>query len=1132
MTRSSVRAFARAARWFALAAVGLGLGASGLHAQGSTGKIEGHVRDQSGAPVASAQVVITGTSFIATADARGYYFINNVAAGVYNLKAAFVGYKPVEVTGLRVIQGQTMTQDIVLEQTPLKIEEVTVTAATNPLVPRDQVTTKQIVSGDFVKQLPVGQLNQILSLQPGILPSTTPGAQSGLQVRGGRGDETATYIDGVPVSPGYRGTNSRSRGGGGTLFTELQVGVNAFEDASVTTGAYGAEFGNAQSGILNVTTRSGGPKLQGDIRLESDAMWSKNTSTGYNQIELGLGGPIFKNLTFNVSGVMVGREATSGGFDAQNYPIFVAAGVDSVMKVPTVVGNSAADTNVIMFPNFAASRGDCSNFSNSTNSGIAENYGLACQGARNPNSQNSNYQIQGKLSYSYGSGSRVSFTGLSSRNQFLTASAGFNGLATPPGAVNPLSYITTDANQLKNQTAILSLFQNLSKSADRQISLNASFSLQSDQRQTGAITSESEQSLREPLGGFMFKGYDFLYGFKNIDINDQLINNFISHNETDSAGRMITTGLQEGTPYGAGVPYRIDPYGRNANLAGISVSAYGTAPNNEIRMIKENRAVGNATLDWQLDQYNRIKFGGEYTHYDLAQYSRQPEGGDVCFCDAYQGNPYRAAIYGEETLDLGDVVLKAGVRWDQYSSNTSRPYFADSGYAYPSTFTYPGFDSVYAATGNAKYFYKADQAHSYVSPHVQVSFPVTQNTNFRLSYAHQVQAPDWGLVYSGINTDLNLTNSNNTYGTDLGFAKTIIFEFGVRQAFGPDMVLDVSLYNKDKQSDVSVRTVNLVGPDGQNNKLRMASNLDFGNVRGMDVRLDRRFGAWFNGTLGYTYQQAKGTGSDPFSYTSFFFFLTNTLSSDGLPPQAVITTNDSRPHQLSGSMALTVPSDWKQGSTAGAIFRNVGAFFTFRFASGLPWTSCPNDVSNKDIITQGACAKGLGSTSVNSNRLPMFKNVNLRVTKGFNLGRSLDLTAYADFRNLFNWRTVTTVFSATGDVQNPLQFSENFKNDSTDFYTEVGYNNSTQGGGILDANGTVNLTGANTCNDWSQTNGQGGLPSCFGIYRAEERFGNGDHMLTEAEYKQIFTTYYNVGAGPGNFESPPRTIILGVELTF
>ena len=1129
MTRSSVRAFARAARWFALAAVGLGLGANGLQAQGSTGKIEGHVRDQSGAPVASAQVVIVGTAFIATADARGYYFLNNVPAGVYNLKAAFVGYKPVEVAGLRVIQGQTMTQDIVLEQTPLQIEEVTVTAATNPLVPRDQVTTKQIVSGDFVKQLPVNQLNQILTLQPGILPSTTPGALSGIQVRGGRGDETATYIDGVPVSPGYRGTAYVSRGGGGTLFTELTVGVNGFEDASVTTGAYGAEFGNAQSGILNISTRSGGQKFSGDVRMESDGMWSKNTSTGYNQVELGIGGPITKNLTFNVSGVIAGRAATTGGFSSQNYPMFVAAGVDSVMKVPSVVGNTAADTSVIMFPNFAAYRGDCSQFSNSLNSGISSNYGISCQGTRNPNTENSNWQTNAKLSYSYGTGSRLSLTGLASQNQFVGVTLPNVTGGSAPVNTNPLSYLNQNASTLHNRIGIISWFQNLSKRPDRALSLNVNASWQQDQRTSGAITPSSEQSNRETFGGFMLGSYDYYWGFKNIKIDQTLVNNFISNEEKNPDGTMITTGLQEGTPYTAGVPYRIDAYGRNASLAGIANSGYGTAPSQQISLLQETRKLGNATLDWQIDQYNRVKVGGEYTHYDMAQYLRSPVGGDVCFCNAYLEHPYRAAVYGEETLDLGDVVLKAGVRWDQYDSKALRPYFADSGYAYPSTYTYPGFDP-----SNPTQFFKADQSHSYVSPHVQVSFPVTQNTNFRLSYAHQVQAPDWGLVYTGINTDLKLTNSNNTYGADLGFAKTIIFEFGVRQSFGPDMVLDVSLYNKDKQSDVSVRTIDRVGPDNQNNKLRVATNLDFGNVRGMDVRLDRRFGAWFNGTLGYTFQQAKGTGSDPFAYTSFFFFLTNTLSSDGLPPQAVITTNDSRPHQLSGSMAITVPTDWKRGSTAGAIFRNVGAFFTFRFASGLPWTSCPNDVSNKDITTQGACAKGLGSTSVNANRLPMFKNVDLRLTKGFNLGHSLDLTAYADFRNLFNWQTVTSVFAATGDIQNPLQFSQNFKNDSTEFYNEVVHNNSLLGGNILEADGSVNLVanGPATCDSWSLTNGQGGLPSCFGIYRAEERFGDGNHVLTPTEYKQIFTTYYNVGSGPGNFEVAPRSIILGVELTF
>ena len=54
------------------AAVALVLGAGSLLAQGATGKLEGRVRDQSGAPVASAQVHIVGTTFGATANQQGF----------------------------------------------------------------------------------------------------------------------------------------------------------------------------------------------------------------------------------------------------------------------------------------------------------------------------------------------------------------------------------------------------------------------------------------------------------------------------------------------------------------------------------------------------------------------------------------------------------------------------------------------------------------------------------------------------------------------------------------------------------------------------------------------------------------------------------------------------------------------------------------------------------------------------------------------------------------------------------------------------------------------------------------------------------------------------------------------------
>ena len=46
----------------------------------------------------------------------------------------------------------------------------------------------------------------------------------------------------------------------------------------------------------------------------------------------------------------------------------------------------------------------------------------------------------------------------------------------------------------------------------------------------------------------------------------------------------------------------------------------------------------------------------------------------------------------------------------------------------------------------------------------------------------------------------------------------------------------------------------------------------------MDVRLDRRIGNLFNGTLAYTYQQSKNTGSDPFTYINFGSRVINQIS--------------------------------------------------------------------------------------------------------------------------------------------------------------------------------------------------------------------------------------------------------------
>ena len=199
---------------------------------------------------------------------------------------------------------------------------------------------------------------------------------------------------------------------------------------------------------------------------------------------------------------------------------------------------------------------------------------------------------------------------------------------------------------------------------------------------------------------------------------------------------------------------------------------------------------------------------------------------------------------------------------------------------------------------------------------------MTDRTNFRLSYSHQVQTPDFALLLGGINTDLGNTNTNQVYGSDLDFGKTITFEFGIRHAFSDDMVLDVAAYNKDIVSDPAARLVTLYDPAlRRDNDFRILTNLDFGNVRGLDVRLDRRFGNYFNGTVSYSFQQAKNTGSDPFTYINYGSRIVNQVGGNNgaqPPPQGILPTDNSRPHTLASAFSVTLPGDWKQGHGARA----------------------------------------------------------------------------------------------------------------------------------------------------------------------------------------------------------------------
>jgi hypothetical protein len=494
-------------------AAALGLGGSPLAAQ-STGKIEGRIRDQAGAPIPNAQVTIIGSAFSAQTNPQGYYFINNVPSGTVAMRAAFIGYRAVRAEGIRVLGGQTITQDFALQTSTVELDPIVI-QTTQPLVPRDEVTSKQRIDGAFTDKLPVDRLSQVLTLQPGVVADS---AGSGINIRGGRADEAATYVDGMPITPGNRG----SVGGSFAAGTEILIGTNSFEEASVTTGASSAEFGNAQSGIISIATRTGSSTaFSGNVAWETDEPFGKNMSTGFNRFQASFGGPlrILNGLSFFASGALDGERYSYGGFGAEDFPTFMQAGLDTMVAVPSQIGSATADTTYVGVYNLAVARGRCEDFAGSSNPEIVANYGAECQGARNPRDARGNYSLQGKLNYSYGSGSRISLLYLGSRQQQRGA-FGAGGVTTNTNTSNIFGLRSSNRIYQINWT------QNLSKSAERALALDASLSYQQDRTVNSPFTPAGELASRNTFGGFLLGSLDMMFDLESFPLDSALFDNF------------------------------------------------------------------------------------------------------------------------------------------------------------------------------------------------------------------------------------------------------------------------------------------------------------------------------------------------------------------------------------------------------------------------------------------------------------------------------------------------------------------------------------------------------------------------------------------------------------------------------
>ncbi len=220
-----------------LAPAALALAASLAHARAVTGVVV----DRRGTPIEFASVRVPALARGAATDEQGRFSID-LPDGAVTLDVSQIGYQHARVT---LTVGEALAPlRVALADEPVPVAEVTVAASSFGKTGKSEGA---VVRRDDVYMTPggAGDIFQSLRALPGI---NAPAEGAALYVRGGAPNETAIRIDGADIGHPYH-----YEGASGGLFSILDTYM--LKSAFFSSGGFGARYGGAMSGVLDVETQ-------------------------------------------------------------------------------------------------------------------------------------------------------------------------------------------------------------------------------------------------------------------------------------------------------------------------------------------------------------------------------------------------------------------------------------------------------------------------------------------------------------------------------------------------------------------------------------------------------------------------------------------------------------------------------------------------------------------------------------------------------------------------------------------------------------------------------------------------------------------------------------------------------------
>jgi outer membrane receptor for ferrienterochelin and colicin len=926
-----------------------------VFAQG-TGEIVGLVKDaKTNQPLGYANVVVVGTTRGAMSLDDGKFRVTAVPAGTYTVKVLMMGYKTVEQPNVVVSAGQVVDLNFTLEETVVATTQVINVVAERKVVDVTASDVRSGVTSEQIQEMPVDNVVDAIALKTGVVKTGDE-----LHARGGRGGEIQMQIDGVPVDDPL---------GGGAV----EVGMLGVQGSEFVAGGMDAEYGNAQSGVINIATKEGGPVFGGEFRYMTDDFGRQDkTYTNFDRASLGFGGPTpWRSVRYYLSGEATFLDGENNTIEnrpetkvtdwlkwrPRMYQSYNLQGKVTWNQSPykitgeTIYQKSTYDTyyhnwnikgyvqKIYMFQRLRRTRPDTYEFG-----GIWSEYeGDWLKNVADPNKEpNPRFVVVEQL-----------VRNPETQQQELITYYNFRAVdIIPTGGTDAVTLLwdeaTFDANNqiIGYKPWVLFEGYQFPESNFSNFQNDSSYVFFNSAERTPETI---DQNLQLKLGFNHQLTEKVLYSI-NLSRAEFIQNRAVTNADgdliapEDYATAGLPTTLPDGTLLQGGVSQAVwytdsnEPY---------FITAY------DYPFYRDRRSVTwllKSDLTSEQFKGHRLKTGGQFIYNDLLQDDRTEPGRTRINSDGtvQQGrnvnqfhnfNP-EAAVYVQDKWDYEGMVVNAGLRLEYFSTGNNTEILIHS----------PDINPTVEIN---KFNW---------SPRLGFAFPITDRDKFFFHYGRFTQWPNHAFLFA-------TQDAIGTFGTlgnpNLGEELTVSYQAGISHQFTEEIQGNFVVFNKDIYGLVSSTRVT---DDSTNIQSIRFINKTYASSRGLEVSIEKRLTKHFGFEAYYTYSFADGVASD----ADFG------RSAEGLTH---LPTDE-------------LPLDWDQRHTFNFTLRlqdrnNWGATAIYSYGSGLPWTPVDRFARLQD------------PTWENSRRLPPTNQLSLQGRKKFNIyGR--ELTLFFEGRNLLD----------------------------------------------------------------------------------------------------------------------------------